>query len=269
MDTSMLDDRIADNGPGCLSPRHRLAMLVACSLCGCTTPRDYIMNGFKVGPNYQPPPAPAAQDWIDSSDQRVRTESDDLSKWWKVFNDPVLDDLICDAYRQNLTLREAGFRILQARAQLGITIGNLLPQTQNMSRRLQPQDDHRATTANNFLQFNLPGVTRYYSQWDFGFNLAWELDFWGKFRRALESDSASLDASDRQFRRRPGHHARRHRHELRADAHRRTADQVHRGKRQVAEASSWTSRRRASSRARSSASWTTSSSAASWPRPRP
>ena len=42
-------------------------------------------------------------------------ESDDLSKWWTVLNDPVLDKLICFAYQENLTLRQAGFRILEAR----------------------------------------------------------------------------------------------------------------------------------------------------------
>src|SRR5439155_6922899 len=39
------------------------------------------------------------------------------------------------------------------------------------------------------------GLERFYGQWDFGFSLAWELDFWGRFRRAIESATASLDAS--------------------------------------------------------------------------
>ncbi len=60
-------------------------------------------------------------------------DGDDLSQWWTVFNDPVLDNLICCAYHQNLTLREAGCRILEARAQLGIAVGELFPQTQNMT----------------------------------------------------------------------------------------------------------------------------------------
>ena len=48
--------------------------------------------------------------WIDADDVRVRSEEPDLSHWWTVFNDPMLDDLVQTAYRQNLTLREAGFR---------------------------------------------------------------------------------------------------------------------------------------------------------------
>jgi NodT family efflux transporter outer membrane factor (OMF) lipoprotein len=166
--------------------------------------REYVQNGFKVGPNYCKPPAPVARDWIDANDQRVRTTADDLSKWWAVFKDPVLDSLICDAYRQNVSLRVAGMRVVEARAQLAIDTGNLLPQTQTAAGDFK-WNGLSEKTANNILQFGVPpggvpGVTfptfkRWYGQWDLGFNLSWELDFWGRFRRAVEADSASLDAS--------------------------------------------------------------------------
>ncbi|MBI3822889.1 MAG: hypothetical protein HY289_09465, partial [Planctomycetes bacterium] len=83
--------------------------LLVCS-SGCTTLSQYLHNGFKVGPNYVEPPAPVAADWIDAGDKR--TDPEDLSTWWKTFNDPVLDDLIDSAAQQNLTLRQAGTRIL-------------------------------------------------------------------------------------------------------------------------------------------------------------
>ena len=64
-----------------------VAALVTVSLltCGCTSVSEYVQNGFKVGPNYSPPPAPVAKDWIDADDVRVRRQSDDLSQWWAVF----------------------------------------------------------------------------------------------------------------------------------------------------------------------------------------
>src|SRR5437868_11801821 len=101
-----------------------LLLIAAFAVClsGCTSLSQYVQNGFKVGPNYGKPPAAVAPTWIDDTDRRVRSSSDDLSKWWTVFEDPVLDDLICHAYRQNLTLREAGLRVLQARAEYGITV---------------------------------------------------------------------------------------------------------------------------------------------------
>ena len=95
-----------------------VALLVV-SLSGCTSFHDYIHNGFKVGPNYCPPKAPVAEHWIDAADVRQPADTESLARWWTVFNDPKLNYLVACAYRQNLTLREAGFRVLQARAQLG------------------------------------------------------------------------------------------------------------------------------------------------------
>lgn len=80
------------------------------------------------------------------------------------------------------------------RAQLDISIGNIFPQTQTADGSYTRNALSR-NTANNFLNFGIPGVRRYYSQYNFGFNLAWELDFWGRFRRAIESNEASLEAS--------------------------------------------------------------------------
>jgi NodT family efflux transporter outer membrane factor (OMF) lipoprotein len=164
-------------------------LLLAAPLCGCTTLSEYIHNGFKVGPNYARPPAPVAQKWIDVPDPRVRTETDDLSRWWTVFNDPVLNDLVCSAYLQNLTLREAGFRVLEARAQLGIAVGNIFPQTQNWTGSYAWTSASSEAANRSFI------AKRFFSQWDSGFNLAWELDFWGRFRRAVEGSADSLDAS--------------------------------------------------------------------------
>ncbi len=166
-----------------------VALLLASFLSGCTPWRDYIHNGFKVGPNYAKPAAPVAKQWIDANDLRVKSDEPEPCDWWTVFNDPILNDLICTAYHQNLTLREAGFRVLEARAQLGIAIGNFFPQTQNATGSYM-------AIANS--QENASGGKfgpQFFSQWNYGFNLAWELDFWGRFRRAIEQDSDLLNAS--------------------------------------------------------------------------
>lgn len=177
-----------------ISPRFPCLRLVclatlAIALCGCTSFKEYVQNGFKVGPNYGTPSAPVASAWMDASDKRIRTDCEDLSKWWTVFNDPGLDTLICCAYQQNLTLREAGCRVLQARAQLAIATGEIFPQNQNMTGDYSRNVLSKRTA--NGLNITAP----FYDQWDYGFNLNWELDFWGRFRRAIESNSASLDAS--------------------------------------------------------------------------
>jgi NodT family efflux transporter outer membrane factor (OMF) lipoprotein len=156
-----------------------VAALSALALSGCTSLRDYVHNGFKVGPDYHRPPALVAEHWIDAADQRLRNENDNLCTWWQVMNDPVLNQMMIDAYQQNLTLREAGWRVLQARAQLGIAVGNFFPQRQDLTGSYQ-----RIGAGQNFR-----------SQWSYGFNLAWELDFWGRFRRAIQSAEDTLDAS--------------------------------------------------------------------------
>ncbi len=166
-----------------------VAWIVLVSGGGCTTFSEYVHNGFKVGPNYQRPAAPVATDWIDSDDQRIRKQEDDLSHWWSVLDDPALDALVADAYRQNLTLRDAGFRILQARALLGVSIGNFFPQTQYAyGDALRDAYSQKAANRSYLTQ-------RFFNQWDLGFGLAWELDFWGRFRRAIEAADADLNAS--------------------------------------------------------------------------
>jgi len=162
----------------------RIGLLISFSpcllvfLCGCTPLSEYIHNGFKVGPNYATPPAPVAKDWIDAkevidaADKRKDKNPDDLTKWWKNLNDPVLDQLICLAYQQNLTLREAGFRILQARAQLGIAVGNSFPQSQFMTGSY----DRIANSAET-AGIGLISRARFINQWNLGFSVAWEMDF--------------------------------------------------------------------------------------------
>jgi NodT family efflux transporter outer membrane factor (OMF) lipoprotein len=161
-------------------------MALVCICSGCHLTR-WAHNCFKVGPNYSRPPADTACAWIDYRNPRVKSEEADLSQWWGTFNDPVLDSLIESAYQQNISLRTAGARILGARAIRGIAVGNLFPQLQeafgDYSRNKAP-----GTIANSF-------GNQWFQNWDGGLTAAWELDFWGRFRRAVEAADAELDAS--------------------------------------------------------------------------
>lgn len=168
-------------------------LTLALGLAGCSSFSRYLENGFKVGPQYGRPAAPVAETWIDATDSRVRSESTDDSQWWASFNDPVLNGLVQDAYQQNLTLREAGYRVLEARARYGISVGELFPQEQtNVGGFATNGVSHNVANR----QFT---PDRWFPQWDYGFNMAWELDFWGRFRRAIESSEATLDASIEQY----------------------------------------------------------------------
>jgi outer membrane protein TolC len=181
------DGRCPISSPGWLSRGLLVGALLATLLgSGCNLPQ-WVHNGFKVGPNYSKPPAPVASEWIDYRDPRVKSEEPDLAEWWHVFKDPALDALIETAYRQNISLRVAGTRILAARAERGIAVGELFPQSQQAYGGYQ-----RVGLSRNFA---IPLVPRWFSNWDIGLAAAWEVDFWGRFRRAIEAADRELDAS--------------------------------------------------------------------------
>ena len=148
-----------------------------------------LLTGCAVGPDYIKPEVREPQNWLEEKDPLIKSEAGDFGRWWTVLNDPALDTLIEMASQQNLSLRIAGIRILEARAQLGIAIGDLYPQSQAVGGSLTH------TTVSKNAANSLPGTDFYYNDLNLGFDAAWELDFWGKFRRAVESNIGKLEAS--------------------------------------------------------------------------
>jgi NodT family efflux transporter outer membrane factor (OMF) lipoprotein len=146
-----------------------------------------VQNGFKVGPDYERPPAPLATNWIEANNPKVKSVPADYSAWWGVFNDPILNDLIKTAYAQNVNLPIAGTRVLEARAQQAIAVGTLFPQQQQAT--------------GSFVHVQTSGNTanvdphRFFNNWASGLNASWEIDFWGKIRRTIESTDDLVDAS--------------------------------------------------------------------------
>src|SRR5271155_4953964 len=149
------------------------------------------MGGCMVGPDYQSPPAPAATKFLEANQPSVETKRQEYEAWWRVFDDPVLDRLIHIAYHQNLSLVAAGTRVLQARAELGVAIGEFYPQSQQASSSLiylrpshsDPTAAPESVVSNGFWHASL------------GASVGWELDFWGKFRRAIQSADAAYLSS--------------------------------------------------------------------------
>jgi len=141
----------------------------------------------KLGPDYVRPPVAASERWLNADDARLKgQEHGTYRTWWTVFKDPVLNRLVDLAYRENLPLREAGVRVLEARAQLGIAIGELYPQVQQAFGSLQYTRLSERTLQGSFSRIFE------YTQSQLGLNASWELDFWGRFRRAVESADFNL-----------------------------------------------------------------------------
>ncbi len=148
-----------------------------------------LTSGCMVGPNFNRPKVEVSPNWLDADDERVKTGPSEYRDWWGAFSDPVLDRLVERAYRENLSLRIAGVRVLEARAQLGIAIGGLFPQTQQASGFLQyNRISETSPLSGAFSKFT-------YSQDQIGINASWELDFWGRFRRTIESADAAWHAT--------------------------------------------------------------------------
>jgi NodT family efflux transporter outer membrane factor (OMF) lipoprotein len=156
----------------------------------------FVCSGcLKVGPDYVRPEVKVADTWLEAADARLKSDPAATRRWWQAFRDPVLDQLIEKAYRENLDLRQAGVRVLEAQAQLGVAVGRFFPQTQELTGSIQ----RSRTGAGTPLPFSGGGASPFpgfnYWQAQFGLNIAWELDFWGKFRRGIEAAEAGVAAS--------------------------------------------------------------------------
>ncbi len=139
-----------------------------------------------VGPDFIKPEAQVEDTWQQVDADKVNTSQSVNSEWWKAFNDPVLDSLIDKAYQENLTLQIAGIRVLEARAQLGIAVGNSYPQLQQVRGGI----GHVELSDN---QPNIsPALDTSYRDTNVGLDVGWELDLWGRFRRGIEAADADL-----------------------------------------------------------------------------
>src|SRR2546430_6424987 len=143
-----------------------------------------LLSGCAVGPNYKKPAVPVPPEYRGVPPGQVgKTEVGSFGdqKWWDAFQDEALRDLIRTALAQNYDERIAAERILQARAQLGITRAAQLP---SVEAGVSAVNERIPKTV------SIPSIETSANQ--LCLSLAWELDFWGKFRRATESARASL-----------------------------------------------------------------------------
>jgi len=159
----------------------RYQNLCASLLCAASL---FIFSGcMMLGPDFKTPAGKTPHAWSEDDNELFkRTSAEEAINWWSTFNDPTLNRLIDLFARQNLTLQGAALRIIEARAQLALVQGYLYPQSQNMSGNLLTSGDEQTPTT----------VDRYYNVASIGFDVGWEMDFWGKYRRSIESADANL-----------------------------------------------------------------------------
>ena len=146
-----------------------------------------LLTGCTVGPKYKRPPVTVPDTYRglapDAGPQTAVSLGDE--KWWTVFQDPQLQELVREALSQNYDLRIAAARVLQAQAVLGITRADQFPTITG-----------GASTSNERLPATRITPAFETSPSQVNLSLFWELDFWGKFRRATEAARANLLATE-------------------------------------------------------------------------
>ncbi|MEO6743554.1 MAG: efflux transporter outer membrane subunit [Caldimonas sp.] len=157
------------------------ALFALLSLAGCAA----------VGPNYKPPASSLDPAFVNAgaSATNAQAPAADIATFWRGFNDPALSDLIERALAANGDVRIAQARLQEARATLQGAQAERLPNigaVADVNRSLAPE-----------VQF--PGTSRSQrtgTNYDAGFTANWELDFFGRNRRASESAAAQVEASE-------------------------------------------------------------------------
>ena len=144
------------------------------------------LAGCAVGPNYKRPAVTLPTDYRAAAPaQSDSAASLGNEKWWDVYQDPVLAQLIHTALQQNYDVRIAATRVLEAQAQLGVTRANQFP---SASVGAGVSSQQNAKVSNLFPAYEV-------NAGQLNLSVIWNLDFWGKYRRQTEEARAQLLAT--------------------------------------------------------------------------
>jgi NodT family efflux transporter outer membrane factor (OMF) lipoprotein len=152
-----------------------------------------LLGSCAVGPDYREPQTPPPTAWSAPAAATSSSESTALAAWWTTLDDPVLDALIAQAIAGSPTVRLALARVVESRARRGISAGALWPSLDASAGLSDTETDNGSDGAGS----DSVDGGRVYSA---GLDAGWELDLFGGQRRALESTTAALGASEADLR---------------------------------------------------------------------
>jgi NodT family efflux transporter outer membrane factor (OMF) lipoprotein len=148
---------------------------------------------LSVGPDYEEPVVALPDAWQQKATADLQDGPSNLERWWARFNDPILNELIAKARRNNLDLRTAALRLEEAMALRGVASSAYYGSVDLDAAAMTGQVSENATQ----LQ---PGADPKSDYYTIGANAAWEADVWGRIRRSVESADAVLDATLEDYR---------------------------------------------------------------------
>lgn len=145
------------------------------AVCACAA----LLNGCMVGPNYRRPKVNVPTSYRGAMPAQIgqgKPVSFGDEKWWEVFQDSALQQLIRTALKQNYNVQIAASRVLQAQQQIVVTRANEFP------------------FASALAQYTSQKIPNLFTIGDFALegSVSWAVDFWGRYRRATEAARASL-----------------------------------------------------------------------------
>jgi NodT family efflux transporter outer membrane factor (OMF) lipoprotein len=158
-----------------------------------------LLTACAVGPSFERPSPQLPDRWLADS----ATTEPINAEWWKQFDDATLNGLIADARKSNLDMRLAALRVAESRMQRSIATGARLPAvTGSAGYQHQRQSEHGVNTR-LISVIGPPGerdqiiraLSEPFDVYQAGFDASWELDLWGRVRRAVEAADASVAAS--------------------------------------------------------------------------
>jgi NodT family efflux transporter outer membrane factor (OMF) lipoprotein len=141
-----------------------------------------------LGPDFEEPEVEWLPEWESELFQQVAGDEEpsqvDLTFWWRLFDDPVLNRLIELARKENPSLQIAGLRVLESRAALGIANSTRYPQLQQATGAISYVNTQQSD-----------GSDQSMGSYQADLNVGWELDFWGRYQRSIESADALFFSS--------------------------------------------------------------------------
>ncbi len=151
-------------------------------------------GGCAVGPNYHRPVVGAPAQWSAGLAGGETNATVELAAWWENFHDAELDSLIHRAVQSNLDLQIAQSRVREARAQYGIAVASFLPTVDASGSYARTETSHHQPVLGSLpIPANVPFENDVYQA---GFDASWEIDVFGGTRRAAQSASADVAASE-------------------------------------------------------------------------
>ncbi|MDE1140058.1 efflux transporter outer membrane subunit [Paraburkholderia sp. SIMBA_009] len=179
-----------------LKPRAR-PLALKTGVIGAIAMLGALVGGCTVGPRFEPPkpdtPPPSVWHLTPGDGTSDVTKGAIDETWWTRFQDPELDSLVQRLVKQNLDLASASERVIEAQAARRVTASAGMP---SVGASVSQAHDRISSTGTSTLVTHPPGAPLEYDDWGAGLSASWELDLFGRVRRAVEAADAGTVAAE-------------------------------------------------------------------------